>query len=205
MVTSYIAVWLLTYLLPALLACGVIYFLPNRSSLFRVLIIHGALCLSIFLSQYFIYLNGNAFSWYTNLFSILFLVLVIGIAPFLVGRFGIFYILSSFIQELTMVSIAYYLFNTISFWAVVVLVVPIYAVAHLMNLKYWKFRLFVTLLWGTISIALFAWRADIVLNTALHAVFGLVLIRQGILYTLSDFSVTRSNNPHVQSWIEKYL
>ena len=56
-------------------------------------------------------------------------------------------------------------------------------------------KVLVTLVWGTISLALFAAYGDILLNTSLHAILGSFFIYGGIMYPRSDFAIQRVQNP----------
>lgn len=153
---------------------------------------HAALVVSTILSQYFIYYSNLVFPWSFDAVSITALGIALVVCPYIIGRFGFAYFLSSLTQELTMLSIAFYLFGNTNFVLILLLIVPIYAVAHLLNTKYWKIKIPIISLWGILSIILFYYTQDVFLNTALHAVFGSVLIRTGMIYVQSDFSIKRS-------------
>ena len=141
--------WSLSYLLPVLLVFGIIGAYALRpGTLFRILVVHGGLCLSIILSQYLLYSAGRPFPFALHLPSLLFFAAAVAVVFGFLGRFGFIYALSAFIQQLTLTSIAYYLSPSFDFWSIVFLVVPIYAVCHLLQLKYWPIKIIATLVWG---------------------------------------------------------
>lgn len=185
--------WITAYLLPVVLVFGVIGVFSRRSgTVFRMLVVHGGLCLSIIMSQYLLYSSGRSFPWNFYLPSALSFVIVIVIVSVLLGRFGFLYAFSAFIQQLTLASIAYDLSGTLNFWLIAILVVPIYAASHLLQIKHWHIKIPATLAWGVLSLALFALRGDILLNASLHAILGSALIYFGILYPRSDFAIKRA-------------
>jgi hypothetical protein len=195
MALSALGGWFIAYLLPVLLVFGIIgLFFRRPGTAFRMLVVHGALCLSIILSQYLLYFAHRPFPWNFYLPSILLFAATTAIVSVLLGRFGFFYVLSALIQQLTLTSIAYYLSGLLNFWLIVLLVVPIYAASHLLELKYRYIKIPATLAWGTLSLALFALRGDILLNTSLHAILGSIFIYGGIMYPWSDFAVKRARN-----------
>ncbi|HEY4525792.1 MAG TPA: hypothetical protein VJL32_01695 [Candidatus Paceibacterota bacterium] len=196
MVVSALGGWFVAYLLPVLLMLAAVFLFSRRpGTTFRMLAVHSALCLSIILSQYLLYLAHRPFPFDFPFPSILFFTATMVIVPAILGRFGFFYALSAFIQELALTSIAYYLFGPFNFWLVVLLVVPIYATSHLLEPKYWRIKIPTTLVWGTVSLALFAAYGDILLNTSLHAILGSFFIYGGIMYPRSDFAIQRVQNP----------
>ena len=192
MIFSPLVGWVIAYLLPVALVFGAIALFSHRpGTAFRMVIVHGGLCLSIVLSQYLLYVAHRPFSWNFPFPSITLFIGIGLLVSFLLGRFGFLYFLSALIQQLTLVSIAYYLFGALNFWMIVLLVVPIYSASHLLQVKYWHLKIPATLIWGVISIALFTLRGDILLNVSLHALLGAVLIYRGILYPRSDFAIKR--------------
>ncbi|MBI5733136.1 hypothetical protein HY967_04270 [Candidatus Jorgensenbacteria bacterium] len=192
MILSALGGWFIAYFLPVLLVFGIIGFFPRRSgTVFRMLVVHGALCLSIFLSQYLLHFASRPFPWNFYFSSVLFFAVVTAATPLLLGRFGFLYVLSALIQQLTLVSIAYYLSGLLDFWIVVLLVVPIYSTCHLLEPKYWHIKIPATLAWGALSLMLFTLRGDILLNASLHAILGSIFIYGGIMYSRSDFAIKR--------------
>ena len=192
MIFSALGGWFIAYLFPVLLVFGVIVFFSRRpGTAFRMIVVHSGLCLSIMLSQFLLYFAYRPFPWNFYIPSIIFFMAATVVVFALLGRFGLLYALSAFIQQLTLVSIAYYLSDVFGFWQIVLLVIPIYSVSHLLQLKHWYVRIPATLLWGMVSLALFALRGDIFLNASLHATLGSILIYGGVLYPRSDFAIKR--------------
>ncbi len=180
-----IFIWFLAYVLPAGLAGGVIKFLPKR----RVgalsqngIIMHAALLVSILASQYALYALGFSFPWGLSALPVLFYLFSVFIAFLVLGAFGIWYGLSAFIQQLTMLSIAFLLLSVFPIYLVVLFVVPIYAFCHLGQVKRGLIRLLLFFLWGTASIMLFEIFHNVWLIVALHTFLGTLLIRQSVLY-----------------------
>lgn len=195
MILSALLSWFIAYLLPVLLVLSIIaIFAHQPGTAFRMLAIHIALGISIILSQYFIYQTHREFPWNIYLPSAaLFIVIAIGAAT-LLGRFGLLYVLSSLIQQLTLISIYYYLSGSLSFWLIVLLLVPIYSVSHLLQTKHWRIKIPGTLAWGTVALILFAWRGDVLLNASVHAILGSIFIYLGIMYPATGFTIRRVRN-----------
>ncbi|MBI4094708.1 MAG: hypothetical protein HY435_00755 [Candidatus Liptonbacteria bacterium] len=191
---SAIGGWLFAYMFPGLSVLSVIRFFPQyrAGTLFRGLVVHSGLLLSTIFSQYLLYASGRGFPWVPHPAT---LVLFTGIAAavlVVLGRFGFFYALSALLQQLTMTSIAYYLLGSLPFLLIVVLIVPFYALSHLLQPKYWHVKIPATLLWGLLSLALFAARGDVFLNASLHAITGSFFIHKGIMYPHTEFAIRRA-------------
>ncbi len=189
--------WLFAYILPILLVVAVIRFFPEyrAGTLFRGAVVHIGLLVSIVLSQYLLYAVERSFPWNFRLASI-FSFIGVAVAIFVIlGRFGLFYTFSALIQQLTMTSIAYYLYGPLSFFFIVILVVPPYSLSHLFQPKYWQVKIPVTLLWGFISLALFFLWQDVFLNALVHAIAGAFFIRRGVMYPQNEFAIKRGKTP----------
>src|SRR5581483_11282000 len=92
--------WFVAYLLPVMLVFGTIFVFSGRAgTAFRMIVVHAGLCLSILLSQYFIYSSGRSFPWIFSPFSVLLFVIATTIISALLGRFGFLYAISSLIQQ----------------------------------------------------------------------------------------------------------
>jgi len=194
MIFSALGGWLFAYILPGVSVLAVIHFFPQyrAGTLFRGIVVHSGLLVSTILSQYLIYTTGRTLPWIPHVSSV-FLFVGIAIAVLVIlRRFGFFYVLSAFLQQLTMISIAYYLLDSLSFLLIIVLVVPFYAFSHLLQLKYWHIKIPITLLWGFLSLGIFVLYEDLFLNASLHAIVGSLLIYKGILYPHTEFKIKRA-------------
>ena len=216
--------WFFAYMLPGLSVLAVIYFFPKyRSGTFsRGAIVHCGLIISTILSQYLLYTAGRPFPWGSHPASIIsetatsattawglasalsnigssgsmLFFGAVAIAVFaLLGRFGIFYALSALLQQLTMTSVAYYLFGSLSFLLIVLLVVPFFSLSHLLQRKHWRVKIPVTFAWGFFSLALFALYGNLFLNASLHAALVSLLIYAGVMYPHAEFAIKRVKLP----------
>lgn len=177
--------WLVAYAAPALTAGATVKLLPPngaRPSKRNAIIMHAALAVSVLLSQYFIYANSITFPWHQNVFSIITYIVSVAIAVSLLGSMGFWYGLSALLQQLAMLSIAFLLSSAYPLHLVVLLIVPLYAWCHALQVNRWLTRISLFLLWGIASIILFSISQNLYLIAALHTLFGSLLISRSLLY-----------------------
>ena len=182
---SFLYVWLIAYVAPALLAGTAIKILPKKRTelnLRDALMMHVALIASVVLSQYFIYSSGLTFPWFPNALSVAVYILSILISIALVGSRGIWYGISALIQQLTMASIAFLLLPVFPFYMVALLIIPVYVWCHRTQTNNWQLRTILFLIWGAISIYLFLIFPNVYLIAALHTLLGSILISRSLLY-----------------------
>lgn len=178
-------VWIIAYAAPALIAGGVVKALPRparRPNPRNTIITHATLILSGFLGQYFLRAAGLFFPWFPGVFSISAYALSLVVAFLVIGRGGILYGLSAFIQQFSMLSISFLLLPVFPLWAVILLIVPLFVWCHTMETEHALVRTLLFSAWGVLSILLFHVLQDIYIVAALHAVFGVFLVSRGMLY-----------------------
>ncbi|NOS66917.1 MAG: hypothetical protein HOO67_00930 [Candidatus Peribacteraceae bacterium] len=179
-----ISLWFLTYALPAFVTGGIIQFFsryksnPKRDGM----IIHAGLLLSILASQYALYLNGSVFPWSPHILSFLFFIASVLFASRMLGMFGVWYALSAFLQQLTILSSSFLLLTFLSLPIVVLLIVPIFALGHAQDVRHRCIRIIVISLWGAASISLFSIMHDLYFLAALHTMLGVIGIQRKIMY-----------------------
>ena len=180
--------WVIGYLLPMLFTYFFYLYVfqktkHGKKDWAQFILIHTSILISIFLSQHFLHQNKIMYSFHTSGFS-LGLLLIVSLGSIrLLGKFGLFYLLSSFLQQLCITSITHLLLNFYSLTAVLVLLVPLYVLGHIHNRKQWKTKTTPTLLWGITGVLLYSVTFDLFLNTALHLLIGTYGIKRRVLYT----------------------
>ncbi len=196
---SEILIWFLIYVLPVIAAYIFALFVPIKKwttawRRINTIAIHIAILISFALSQYVIYSSNLMFPWRLDSLSATLLVVSVFIAVLVIGRFGIIYSASAFIQEATMLSISYLLLQTLPVWLVILLVIPLFVFSHFLSLEKWKLRLFLLTLGGSASILLFSITLNIYLLTSLHILVGAFLISKSIIYSKSTWSLNLNKN-----------
>lgn len=179
-----VLLWLGTYAGPAVVTCGIVQFFYRKkiNPTHDALIIHAGLAVSILASQYALHARGWSFPWQPHLFSVVILAVSIVIAIRMLGVFGLWYGLSAFLQQLTLLSVSFLLLHTLPLFFVLLLVVPLFTLAHGQNVRQWHMRLLLISAWGALSIGLFTLLPDIYLLAALHTILGTFGIRRSIVY-----------------------
>lgn len=172
--------WILYYAIPAGIAT---YLLKTKLSSVRnrVLTMHGFLLLSILLVSS----TGASLNWDFSLLQLVAVGVAILLSIYLLGFMGLPYTISSAIQEYCLLLAS-------------VLIVPVsglllgamaaslpYTFAHFgrrTERPNWQWKFPLIFLFGTISILLYFWLEQPLLNIALHISIGAILIRRGVLY-----------------------
>jgi hypothetical protein len=178
-------IWLFGYLLPASAACSIALIFPRRMhGLFgyQLAVMHAMLCVSIFITQYRMLTLGITFPWHADLPSLFYYGVSIGIASCMLGALGAWYGLSAFVQQLTMLSIAFVLMRTFPIVGVVLLIMPVYVGCHFFGTGFTLLRIILFAVWGAASICIFWVTSDFWLTAAVHTLLGSLLIRYNILY-----------------------
>ena len=178
-------IWLIAYAIPAFIAGTVVKVLPQdkeKLSTRNVVIMHTALFVSVFISQYFIHSSGLTFPLHLNDLSIAVYILSVLLAGNLLGSTGVWYGFSALAQQLTMLSIAFLLLPVYPIWAVIFLIAPLYTYCHTLRVDNSLLRVGLFLVWGASSILLFSILPNIYIIAALHTLFGSVLISKSFLY-----------------------
>ena len=183
-----LSVWFLFYLLPIGVAGGIAKLFPTRGNepISRdAFVIHVALLISILGSQYALFTAGRAFPWSAEDPFIFLYAAGIVFSFLLLRSLGLWYALSALLQQACMLSMAFVLYEAFPLWGVVLLVVPIYTLAHLLKVRYAWSRMALFFAWGAIIVLLFPLLPSVWLFAALHTIAGAVLIRFGVLYPRS--------------------
>ncbi len=187
--------WLVAYFLPC---AGVLIFLHALPSYRPGKFIGAAtggigLVLSVIISQLVIRADGLVFPWFGAPTSVLLYILSAVVALFALGRFGGVYAAGVFLQEACMLSIAFFLFSfSYPFYATALLLVPLFALSHLLQIEHGFIKVVATSLWGAISLFLFLKTQDIFLIAALHTLLGVIFIRKALMYPTTDFVIRRA-------------
>ncbi len=179
-----VLLWLITYAIPAIITGGLVVFFSRRRINARrdAFIIHAGLGVSILANQYALRFFGWNFPWQPHLFSVVILAVSIVIAIRMLGTFGLWYALSAFLQQLTLLSVSFLLLQTLPLLFVVLLVVPIFTIGHAQKVQHQQMRVLMISLWGAASIALFTVIPDVYLLAALHTLLGTIGIRRSMVY-----------------------
>jgi hypothetical protein len=101
---------------------------------------------------------------------------------FLGWLFGLGYILSSIIQECCILLAGVLLISVSGVLIGALVTAFIYALVHPMKNSNWHWKFSLLFLWGIVSILLYIWLHQPLLNIAIHAAAGSVLIYIGLLY-----------------------
>lgn len=166
-------------------AGGIGKFFPdyNKEPVGRnVLIIHVALIVSILGSQYALFAAGRAFPWHVADPFLIFYAASALFALWLLGSLGIWYALSAFLQQAMMLSMAFVLYPAFPLWILVLLIVPIYTLAHLLKVRYAWSRMALFFAWDTVAVVGFSIWPSVWFFSAIHTLAGVLLIKWDVLY-----------------------
>lgn len=172
-------IWLSCYALPT--GIGV-YLSSKKTSLKKELsLIHFFVAISIVLLS----ICGTKLNWIPSDIFVLFLGTSILISIYLIKFLGIVYTFSSILQEtcLLLASVAVVSATGLTLGAIITSLV--YTFAHFShkvdwNQGYWKIPLLLS--WGVVSIFLYSYFYQPLLNIGIHTLVGSILIRKGLLY-----------------------
>lgn len=189
-----VLLWLVAYFIPC---AAVLVFLHTLPGYHPGRLIGGAtggagLILSVAISQLAIRSGGLSFPWTASSVSVWIFIFAAALTIRALGKFGAVYAGGVLLQEACMLSVAFYLLHfSFPLYAIIFLVVPFFSLSHLLHMDHWHIKIAATFLWGATSILLFAWTYDFFLISALHALFGTLFIRIGIVYPETVFKVRR--------------
>jgi hypothetical protein len=113
------------------------------------------------------------------------------ISIMILGKFGALYSLSALLQQLCMVSMTFLLLPSLPLHHIILLLVPIYSLSHLSQLKKWQIKILLTFTWGVSSLMIFTIFSDIYLNIAIHNLIGTMLLSKKIIYQKTEFKINR--------------
>ena len=190
-ISSVIKIWVIAYIIPIAAAGGfALVWWDKDDWLERSLVaIHVALIACITITQYAIYLQGLTFPWYPGLFSVAIFVASGILAVMLLGAIGALYFVSAFVQELAMLSLAFFLLHSFPVWPVILFVAPVFVACHFLTSEYWQLKLVLVSLWSVAVILLFVLTHNVYLIAALHTLFGSLLFSRSVL-TMPSWSST---------------
>lgn len=172
--------WILYYAIPAGITT---YLLKTKSSSVRnrVLTMHGFLLLSILLVSS----TGISLNWNFQVLQLLVVGVAILLSIHLLGFMGLLYSISSAIQEYCLLLASVLIVPASGLLLGVIATSLPYTFAHFgrrTERPNWQWKFPLIFLFGTISILLYFWLEQPLLNIALHTSVGAILIRRGILY-----------------------
>jgi hypothetical protein len=170
--------WLLSYILISLAA----HFYTRRIHNFQkqVLYIHLFVGVSVAL----LILVGARLEWVVTAFPILAITVAAVLAIFLLGKLGVLYSLSCVLQEACLLLSATFVAAAVGVpLAAAATAVP-YVFAHRTEGKEWYWKPVMLLLWCLVSVYLYLWLKQPLLNVALHILLGAILIEKRLLYRL---------------------
>jgi hypothetical protein len=168
--------WAILYAFPAALSVYLKQWHTRMKD--RVVVVYIGVAVSIILMS----LAGIRLTWNISLFSIVAVVLVFAVAAYLLKWTGVWYTVGAFGQELCILLAGSYLAGGYGLLVGAGATALVFALAHRAVGREWLWKPFLIFCWGCTSIALYQWLHDPLLNTALHALFGAMLIRTGLLF-----------------------
>ena len=168
--------WSLFCALPAIV--GIYVKNKKLSPKNKILILHVGVLISIALFS----IVGVRLTWQPSSLSLALLLLSVLASFLLLGKYGFLYIVSTFMQEWNILLSASYLAGGygIIFAALITAFVFILPHQTLANDLVWKLPLL--FVWGCASFFLYVWLGEPLLNVAIHATGGSILIYKRILY-----------------------
>jgi hypothetical protein len=167
--------WAIGYALPAAISYSVA--LKQKSLLRSLIVVHVFLLLSMLL----LFAFGARLEFSVSTYSVCFACAVLLASCLFLKRLGFAYALSSAVQESWMLLSLALLLPVTGFWIAAVLTALPYSLLHLIKSSGWWWKIAGTFLWGMLSLGLYVWLHDPLLNIALHAFGGGLLIRFGFL------------------------
>lgn len=167
--------WCIAYLLPFVGALLVVR--KQQSLVVSIVTAHLFVLLSIVL----LYIVGARVPWQSSMYSFSFMGVSLLTALFLLRAYGLVYVFSSVIQQYCLL-LSYLLLTSVTgSWVAMTLTALVFAVAHLINHSGWWWKVPLTFLWGILSCLFYLWLQDPLINIAIHAISGAVLISRGLL------------------------
>ncbi|OGG53242.1 hypothetical protein A3C20_03305 [Candidatus Kaiserbacteria bacterium RIFCSPHIGHO2_02_FULL_55_25] len=169
--------WTLFYAVPAAVAV----YLKNKQPRVRnrVLILHAGVIVSVILLS----AVGLRLTWQFSLLSLVATVAGVLFSTYLLGTHGTLYSLSAFIQEWCILLAGSYLSDGYGVVFGAAATALVFAFAHQTVERELIWKLPLIFLWGCVSIILYSWLHDPLLNIGLHAGLGVILIYKGFLFT----------------------
>lgn len=176
-----ILMWTLAYAVPSALACAGALLCRGRQ-IYQLIVIHAALAISIACSIALILSEGTPVELNYNVYSALLLVMSMLFAVALLGKLGAGYVISALVQEAALIAVIELLLPHLPVATIILLLVPIFSVAHAVNPARWKMKIPMTFVFGVGIILLYVWLRDPLLNGAMHVLAGTLSIRAGVIY-----------------------
>jgi hypothetical protein len=180
--------WTISYALSAAISFPVA--LKQKSLLRSLIVVHVFLLLSMLL----LFAFGARLEFAVSTYSVSFACVVLLASYLFLKRFGLVYALSSAVQEGCLLLSFALLVPVAGFWVAAALTALPYALLHLINSSGWWWKVTGTFLRGMLSLGLYAWLHDPLLNTALHTLGGGLLMRQGLLLSETSLRLPPRNN-----------
>ncbi len=167
--------WIFFYTLPAIGAISLARSLRTPTQ--RALAIHAGIVLSIALVSF----TGVRLDWNISLLSLGCLGASVCLSFYLLRTEGLTYALSSAVQEWCILLAGILLAPATGILIAAVLTALVFSLAHLMGPKEIGWKLPFTFGWGIVSILAYAGFHEPLLNIAIHASAGALLIHAGYM------------------------
>jgi hypothetical protein len=171
--------WLITFALPWLV--GIIFLRQIHKTTPRIILVHFFLFESIALGM--LALNREGINTpHGTIIGIISIFTAILITTSILGWNGLLYTISATIQEICMLTAVTLLAGRVPPGVIFLLIVPMYVLPHINEPRDWRDKAPLTAAWGIITIVLFLWIQEPLLNASIHAILGAWLIRKGIVH-----------------------
>jgi hypothetical protein len=182
-------------MIPILCAFGVAHFFVRRgiTEKYALAVVYVPLLISAVINSYVIYHLNLSFPWETDIFSVFLFVLGFIISFLAIGSLGVWYTIAVFIQEVVILSMTFLLLTVFPVYVVILLIVPVFVLAHFTSLNHWIVRVVLLSLWGVASVLLFATTQNIYIIVALHSILG------SFLYLRTGYSIWQDRKDLLQS------
>jgi hypothetical protein len=168
--------WVFFYVAPAVLFVSLARLLqPIR---YRMLTVHIGVGVSILLLS----ITGVRLFWSPSVVPATLLTLSFLLALYLLGSLGLLYLLSSMLQEVCILLAGTLIVSMTGIVVASVLTALVFAFAHDVDFSNWRWKFPLTFIGGVFSIMLYLLLRQPLLNIALHASLGVILIHAGFLY-----------------------
>ena len=176
---SPIAVWILCYAALALLA--VRFKTTGKSEVVHIIYVHFLLLVSVCLFAWF----GVFLAWTMTPYALVALIGSITVIVAALGRLGVAYVPSCFIQEWVLLTAGPFLATVMPFFAAAIITTLLFAIAHKGpkdTWKTWSSMFFLYMVWGMITLYLYLWLHQPLYNVALHLFAGGMLAYFGVIF-----------------------
>jgi hypothetical protein len=171
-------IWVYCYAIPVAIAIYLCSKMPSRRK--EILTMHLFVAFSIILLS----IKGVNLNWNLQIISLLIISLGILLSLYLLKFLGLVYVASSTLQESCLLLAGIVAVSTVGLiWGAIITSV-LYTLAHFprrIDWIHWHWKLPLLFIWAIVSIFLYSYFHQPLLNIAIHIVAGAILIRKGLL------------------------